>query len=117
MAVVRIRVKTNRRFGNIDSIIKTVQSNSAAAAYNYARRTSTDAKGRVHVITGHLRDSIHTEKRAVGRHAVVVGAHYGAYEEYGTRHRPPHPFLRPAVEAQKAQFLADLRNVFKVNHR
>lgn len=116
-----IVVKTTRTpgqvAGGIPSIIKAVRSNSHAAAYNFARRGSSAAKRRVHVITGHLRDSIHTEMIRPGHHKIVVGAHYGVYEEYGTRHRPPHPYLRPAVQEVRVQFLADMRKVFQVTHR
>lgn len=114
-----IVVKTRKAYGGagIASISKAVRSNSHAAAYNFARRGSSAAKRRVHVITGYLRDSIHTEMVKPGHHKIVVGAHYGVYEEYGTRHRPPHPFLRPAVREVKAQFLLDMRQVFRVSHR
>ena len=42
---------------------------------------------------------------------VAVGAEYGAYVEYGTRHRPAKPYLTPAVEAQRAPFLAGLQQL------
>jgi HK97 gp10 family phage protein len=119
MAEVKIRIHTRKAYGGrgIASIQKSVRSNSHAAAYNFARRGSSAAKRRVHVITGYLRDSIHTEMVAPGHHKIVVGANYGVYEEYGTRYRPPHPYLRPAVQEVRAQYLADLRNVFGVVHR
>lgn len=113
MPDVVITVKTRRQYNGIDSIMKTVRSNSAAASYNFARRTATSAKRRVHVITGHLRDSIRVEKVGYGEHKVVVGAGYGVYEEYGTRYRPPHPYFRPAVEENKALFFREMQNVFK----
>lgn len=114
-----IVVKTRKAYGGagVASITKAVRSNSHAAAYNFARRGASAAKRRAHVITGYLRDSITTQMVRPGHHKIVVGAHYGVYEEYGTRHRPAHPFLRPAVQEVRAQFLADMRNVFKVSHR
>ena len=29
----------------------------------------------------------------------TVGAPYGVFQEYGTRNMPPHPYLRPAINA------------------
>jgi HK97 gp10 family phage protein len=46
-----------------------------------------------------------------------VGAHYGAYVEYGTRYMAAQPYFRPAVEEAKRQFIADMRQVFGVVHR
>lgn len=67
----------------------------------------------MHVITGYLRSTIQQERLAYGHHRVWVGAEYGVYEEYGTRHRPPHPYFRPAVSDAKRQFISDMRRVFK----
>lgn len=113
MPATRVTIRTKRRFGNTDSIIKAVESNANAAAYNYSRAVVSSARRRVHVITGTLRNSIHRVKVAPGHHKVIVGAHYGAYEEYGTRYRPPHPYLRPAVEDARRGFLMDMKNVFR----
>lgn len=112
VGAVVVHVKTRKTFNQTPSIIKSVRSNSAMAAYNFARRTQTSARRRAHVITGRMRDSIMAEKIAYGHHRVVVGMEYGVYEEYGTRHRPPHPFFRPAVEENKVRFMQDMKKVF-----
>lgn len=110
--VIHIRTKKQHVNGGVENIVKKVESNSAQAAYNFARNVEAGAKRRVHVITGHLRDSIHRERLGYGKHRVVVGAYYGVYEEYGTRYRPPHPYFRPAVAAAKVQFEQDMKKVF-----
>ena len=46
MGEVVIRVRTRRVYKGTPSIIKAVRSNSAAASYNFARRTSASAKRR-----------------------------------------------------------------------
>ena len=114
MAVVKVTIHTRRAIGRqgVPSIMKRVTSNSNKAAYDFARNTEAGAKRRVHVITGHLRDSIHRVRLSEGRHLVRVDAYYGVYEEYGTRYRPPHPYFRPAVAAAKAKFEADMKKVF-----
>lgn len=119
MVMVDIKIKTRREYGpaGTDSIIKAVRSNSAQASYDYARRAKKYARRNVHVISGFLRDSITTEKIGHAKHQIVVGAHYGVYEEYGTRYRPPHPYFRPAIAQAKIDFVKDIRKVFQVTHR
>lgn len=62
-----------------------------------AEAVAESARNRVHVITGETRDSIAVV--LVNQYtAMVVAEGPGALaEEYGTRFRPAHPFLAPAV--------------------
>lgn len=108
---MRVTVHTQRRFSKTPSIVKAIRAEEARVAYDMARGTAASARRRVHVITGTLRESITTQKVGVGTHKVIVGAHYGAYEEYGTRHRPPHPYLRPAIEEHKALLARRMKRV------
>lgn len=50
------------------------------------------------VRTGHLRESI-THRVDATSHVLYVSApvSYAYYQELGTRHIPPHPYLRPAL--------------------
>lgn len=62
-----------------------------------------EAKVRVPVETGNLRDAIHVEKAEAGW-SVVAGnttAFYGHIVENGSVLSAPHPFLVPAAESQK----------------
>lgn len=68
----------------------------------------TAAKGIVHVRTGHLRDTIRVEDSDEPGIAQAVagginGVDYAADEEYGNSRRPPHPYMRPAVDANRSQ--------------
>lgn len=114
MAQVKVTIHTRRAIGQagVPSIIKRVQSNSNRAAYNFAQNVEGGAKRRVHVITGRLRNSIVRHRTGPGSHRIIVGMHYGVYEEYGTRYRPPHPFFRPAVASAKAKFEREMKQVF-----
>jgi HK97 gp10 family phage protein len=59
----------------------------------------------VHVITGTLQRSIHTTISNGGLTASVgPSVEYGLYEEFGSRGRGPHPFMRPAAEAVYPRF-------------
>lgn len=117
MAVIDIKVKTRVTYNNVPSLAKSVVANSNQASYNFARRAEAIAKTLAPVRTGFLKSSINRVTLSPGRHLIVVGAHYGAYVEYGTRHMAAQPYFRPAVEEAKRQFIADMRNVFGVVHR
>jgi HK97 gp10 family phage protein len=61
-----------------------------------------DARLHAPVRTGRLRDSIGTERAVrAGRESqtvrVVARVFYARFVEFGTRHMPPQPFLRPAA--------------------
>lgn len=65
-----------------------------------------DAKDRVPVDSGDLRDSIHAEPAEGGDgYTVLAGdadVFYGHLVEFGTTHTGARPFLVPAGEAQRA---------------
>ncbi len=75
-----------------------------------------DAKGRVPVATGKLRDAIHVERKGLAEYVVIAGddeAFYGHMVEFGTRRQPPHPFLTPAAEAHRVTLAAAGEAVLK----
>lgn len=66
------------------------------------RAVQNRAKQLVRVDTGNLRASITVTPIMAGREpAVEIGTNvdYGAYLEFGTRHMPAYPWLRPALDA------------------
>ena len=63
---------------------------------------AAEARRRVHVRSGRTRDSSQVLRVDVKTARVTAG--YGAvFEEYGTRYRPPHPFMGPAIVAVAPQ--------------
>lgn len=69
-----------------------------------AEGVMAEAKQRVPVRTGHLRDAIHVERRGQARYEIVGGDGeywYGHLVEFGTNHSAPHAFLIPALEGQR----------------
>lgn len=62
-----------------------------------AQYTAKQAREYAHVITGYMRNHIKATKVSDTEAVVESGATYSGYEEWGTRFRPPHPFLRPAM--------------------
>lgn len=62
----------------------------------------TSAKQHAPVDTGNLRRSITHEVNRDARGLYMrygTNVEYGIYQELGTRFHPPHPYLRPALQA------------------
>lgn len=111
-------METRRTTSGKSGILKyeieiTDKSDEVSAAIHEAFRVSLErfgllveayAKDLVHVVTGRLRNSI---THYVDGDSVFVGTNveYAQYEEEGTSRRPPHPFLRPALEEHKAEYI------------
>lgn len=77
----------------------------SAAVRKAAERVRDDAKNRVPVRTGALRNSIGVDTYGDGRSAgmtAVVGPveRYGLFVERGTSKMAPEPFMGPAFEAE-----------------
>lgn len=105
---LKMRIKSERWAQALETHRQQIAEVVAKTAFDI----EADAKQNAHVITGYLRNSIQAEVEAgLPQARVVVGAEYGWYEEYGTRHRPAHPFLTPAVEANRAGYFAALRRI------
>jgi HK97 gp10 family phage protein len=69
-----------------------------------AERVVEDARNRAPVRSGDLRRAIHVEQKDDLTAHVVAGdkdVFYGHMVEYGTSHSAPHPFLIPALEANR----------------
>lgn len=68
-----------------------------------------EAKTRVHVVTGKLRDSIdyNTDDYKLN---VYASAKHAIYEEYGTKYRPPHPFLEVSIEVTKNDIIKIMKS-------
>lgn len=75
----------------------------------YAGIIEGDASGKAPYLYGHLRGSIAVEGAATGasvaRRRIVVGQFYGIFHEKGTRYMDARPYLEPAVEAWRADYL------------
>jgi HK97 gp10 family phage protein len=82
-----------------------------------AEAISQEAKQRVPVETGTLRDAIHVDSSGVGGGwSVIAGdddAFYGHIIEHGGVNTPPHPFLIPAAESQRDSVAAAVTAVLR----
>jgi HK97 gp10 family phage protein len=103
----RLKAKLKRLQGAINSSdAKQIGIAGGKPVVDYARSI-------VHVVTGNLRDTIHVEESDEAGVAQVVaggdGVDYAADEEFGNSRRPPHPYLRPAVDATKSAVRTAMR--------
>lgn len=77
--------------------LRSLQNVGDIMALPAAQFVAKRAREYAHVITGQMRD--HTVAKKIGdtKAEVVSTMPYAGYEEFGTRYRPAHPFIRPAV--------------------
>jgi HK97 gp10 family phage protein len=95
-------------YNRLPEIIARLQPEVDRAVQEAARSVVADAKARVPVDTGRLRDAIHIEVDVDGVY-VIAGdrkAWYGHIVEHGSVKQPPHPFLVPALEDNRAAIIA-----------
>lgn len=91
-------IDTGRMVRKIEHIAQGYGRVGETVSREFAEDAAGQARNLVHVISGFTKGTIHTVQ--VNQHAwSVVAEGPGALaEEYGTRYRPPHPFLAPAVQ-------------------
>jgi len=118
---VRISIKTKREDPGFIRVRNRIETNSATAAYNFARRTVKYARIYAPVDTGYMKSQIKWQKLDVGKFIVYVdgslatedGAFYAIYVEYGTRYMAAQPFFEPAIQQAKREFKSDMKKVFR----
>jgi len=62
-----------------------------------AQYVAKKARGYAHVITGYMKEHTVAHKISDTKAEVISTAPYAGFEEFGTRYRPAHPFIRPAI--------------------
>src|SRR5688572_3187397 len=99
-------------FNRLPQLPGDIRSQGDALVERTADNVVKGAKERVHVISGETRDSIRKEGSGSEAHVIADGP--GALpEEYGTSRRPAHPFMWPAVEAERPAYNAAWREIVK----
>ena len=77
--------------------LNSLQNVGHIAALPLAQFVAKRAREYAHVITGYMRDHTVAKQTGEGKAQLISSAHYAGYEEYGTRFREAHPFIRPAI--------------------
>lgn len=89
----------NRYQQQLESAAGQISRAGRRNAGKWAKQGAQIARRLVHVDTGELKGSIYARDAEFGADAPHAG-----FEEFGTVHRPPHPYMRPAVQAIRRPF-------------
>lgn len=108
MAKVKIRIDANR----FAEIAAKMRPEMQEIKRNSADQVELHAKALAPFQSGDLRDSIHIEEDG-NDFAVLVGVFYGHFLEFGTRHAPAHPYMKPARDAVYPSFEDALGRLIK----
>jgi len=102
-----------------DQAVEVVSSTAFAiegeAKLHVPRDPARPPKDLTAKVTGNLRNSIQRAMDGPGglKWRVNVGAPYGPFQEFGTRFIPARPYLVPAVEKYRQQFIEKLGAILK----
>jgi HK97 gp10 family phage protein len=77
--------------------LNALQNVGHVAPLPLAQFAAKRAREYAHVITGYMRDNTVAVKTGENTAELRSNAPYAGYEEFGTRFRPAHPFIRPAM--------------------
>lgn len=96
--------------GHADEIISELNDRIDAGMEIIGSAAAQHAVDLTPVRTGNLRRSI--ENKPVGNHSQEIGTdvEYAVYVELGTRKMRAQPYLRPAAENHKSEYVEILRN-------
>lgn len=98
-------------------IAEQASSKLEAAVTVGAMKVQNSAKYKAPYKTGNLRSSIHTAPESSSSDEVVVRVGtdviYAAAQEFGTATIPPHPYLRPALDSNRAEVKREIKRALE----
>jgi HK97 gp10 family phage protein len=104
---VTIHIKANR--------FAAIAQQFHAEASQVVRKTTLDveagAKRLVPVDTGLLRNSIQSEMEGDLTGVVFTAVNYSVFVEYGTSRQSSQPYMTPALEAERHNFVQAMQNI------
>lgn len=107
---VTVRIVSNR----LEALPAAYQAELARVVTKAGYDVEAQAKGLAPVLTGTLRRSIHTVLEEGGLKAIIgPSVEYGKYVEFGTRHMPARPYLRPAFERVVPKLVVEVKAVLR----
>lgn len=77
--------------------LKSIQNVGHILPLPLAQYVAKQARDYAHKITGEMARLTVAKKVSDTKAVVESTAKYAEFEEFGTRFRPPHPFIRPAM--------------------
>lgn len=98
-------------YNRLPQIADALRPRAEAIVAKTALDIQEGAQSRAPVRTGTLKGSIQAKRVGPLHWEVWVGVDYGIYVEHGTRFMGAQPYMRPAVDAVRGQFLRAMRKV------
>lgn len=83
----------------LPAISASLRPRVSAAVKEVAEAVADEARARVHVDTGNLRESISVDRVEAAGYAISTPDPAGLMEEFGTVNQPAHPWLIPSLES------------------
>lgn len=112
---MKVSYKTN----GLNSYLKAVARKSPEVKEAVGRviqrsalRVEKGAKTKAPFDTGHLSNSIYSEKTGELQAMVISPVHYSIYQEMGTRKMNAHPFMLPSLKEEDPRLMALLKRMF-----
>lgn len=97
----------------LDAILQKLPAESDRLVKAGAEAIQGKAATLAPVDTGALKNSLHTEKHGEFTYWVADGMEYGVFVELGTSRMSAQPFMAPAVEWVRPQYIDSWKNLFK----
>ena len=104
MMTASLAITTTVSTESLDAIIARMERLDQVVS-KFAALIEERAKQLVPVVTGRLQREIHTELNGMVAD-IISDTPYAVPVEYGTHNRPAKPYMRPAIEAYAAEFVA-----------
>lgn len=96
-------------YNHIPYVIATVEARARSYPKKMADQILSDAKGKIHRVTGELQDTAYTESISHGKTAeIVFPSDHAAPVEYGTWKMSARPYLSPAIMENENDFFSGI---------
>lgn len=100
-------------YNNVPKVTATLRSNTASKTLAVVKKIQSTAKVLAPVETGALRDSIVIEKVSEYKYTVYPLVEYALFQELGTIHNPPHPFMQPAAAQHREEYFESMKGALR----
>lgn len=99
----------------LDKLTAEMLPRASKVVQKYGIAMAADAAMNAPVDTGTLRGSIVSESHMIGPllYELQDGVEYGAYVEFGTSRQAAQPFMIPAIEGKKDEFIQAFTDILK----
>lgn len=93
----------------IPEVIVAVEARARSFPKKMADKVLSDAKGKIHRLTGELQDTAYTQSVVNGKTAeIVFPSDHAAPVEYGTYKMAARPYLYPSIMENENEFFSGI---------